>query len=96
MYVAISQFSAPGDGVIVQTPIYPPFLGAVENLGRTLLANPLRETAQGFVVDVEGLRAQAGRARMLLLCNPHNPTGRVFTTRRARGDREGRASSTIS
>jgi cystathionine beta-lyase len=79
MYVAISQFSAPGDGVIVQTPIYPPFLGAVENLGRTLLANPLRETARGFAVDVEGLRAQAARARMLLLCNPHNPTGRVFT-----------------
>jgi cystathionine beta-lyase len=79
MYVAISQFSAPGEGVIVQTPIYPPFLGAVENLGRTLLANPLRETAQGFAVDVEGLRAQASRARILMLCNPHNPTGRVLT-----------------
>jgi cystathionine beta-lyase len=78
LYVAISQFSAPGEGVIVQTPIYPPFLGAVENLGRTLLANPLRETAQGFAVDVEGLRAQAARARILMLCNPHNPTGRVL------------------
>ena len=78
MYVAISQFSAAGDGVIVQTPIYPPFLGAIENLGRTLLANPLRETAQGFAVDVEGLRSQAARARMLFLCNPHNPTGRVL------------------
>jgi cystathionine beta-lyase len=78
MYVALQQFSEPGEGVIVQTPIYPPFLGAVKNLGRTLLANPLRETESGFAVDVDGLRAQAARARLLLLCNPHNPTGRVL------------------
>jgi cystathionine beta-lyase len=78
MYVAIHQFSEPGDGVIVQTPIYPPFLSSVTNLGRRLLANPLRETPAGFAVDVDGLRAHAANARMLLLCNPHNPTGRVL------------------
>jgi cystathionine beta-lyase len=78
MYVAITQFSEPGDGVIVQTPIYPPFLSAVRNLGRTLRENPLRETERGFEVDVESLRAQAAGARILLLCNPHNPTGRVL------------------
>jgi cystathionine beta-lyase len=79
MYVAITQLSEPGDGVIVQTPIYPPFLSAVERLGRTLRENPLRETERGFAVDVEGLREQAAAgARILLLCNPHNPTGRVL------------------
>jgi cystathionine beta-lyase len=78
MYVAIAQFSAPGDGVIVQTPIYPPFLSAVRDLGRTLRENPLRETAAGYEVDLAGLRAQAVQARMLLLCNPHNPSGRVL------------------
>ena len=78
MYVAITQFTAPGDGVIVQTPIYPPFLSAVRELGRTLRENPLRETEAGYALDLEGLHAQAGAARMLLLCNPHNPTGRVF------------------
>jgi cystathionine beta-lyase len=78
MYVAIHQFSEPGDGVIVQTPIYPPFLSSVTNLGRTLLANPLRETPAGFAPDLDGLREQAARARLLLLCNPHNPTGRVL------------------
>jgi cystathionine beta-lyase len=78
MYVAIAQLTAPGDGVIVQTPIYPPFLSAVRDLGRTLRENPLRETAAGFEVDLEGLRAQAAQARMLLLCNPHNPSGRVL------------------
>jgi len=78
MYVAVTQFTEPGEGVIVQTPIYPPFLSAVRGLGRTLLENPLRETPAGFAVDVDGLAAQAARARVLLLCNPHNPTGRVF------------------
>jgi cystathionine beta-lyase len=78
MYVAITQLTAPGDGVIVQTPIYPPFLSAVRELGRTLRENPLREAAAGFEVDLEGLRAQAAQARMLLLCNPHNPSGRVL------------------
>jgi cystathionine beta-lyase len=78
MYVAISQFTEPGDGVIVQTPIYPPFLGAVRALGRTLRENPLREAAGGYEVDLEGLREQAAKAGMLLLCNPHNPSGRVL------------------
>lgn len=78
MYVAISQFTEPGDGVIVQTPIYPPFLSAVRGLGRTLVENPLREAPGGYEVDLEGLREQAAHARVLLLCNPHNPSGRVL------------------
>jgi cystathionine beta-lyase len=78
MYVAISQFTEPGEGVIVQTPIYAPFLGAVRGLGRTLRENPLRAVSGGYEVDLEGLREQAAHARMLLLCNPHNPSGRVL------------------
>ena len=78
MYVAITQFSEPGEGVIVQTPIYPPFLLAVKDLGRTLRENPLRLGARGYELDLEGLRQQAAAARVLLFCNPHNPTGRVF------------------
>jgi cystathionine beta-lyase len=78
MYVAIQQLTDPGDGLIVQTPIYPPFLGAVRELKRELLENPLREGEGGYHVDVEDLRAKAAGARMILICNPHNPTGRVF------------------
>jgi cysteine-S-conjugate beta-lyase len=78
MHVALTQFSAPGDGVIVQTPIYPPFLSAVKGQGRRLLENPLRETAEGYALDLDGLAALASQARVLMLCNPHNPTGRVF------------------
>jgi cystathionine beta-lyase len=79
IHVCIQQFSEPGDGVIVQTPIYPPFLGAVRDMGRTLRENPLVEGEGGLVLDVAGLREQAAAgARLLLLCSPHNPSGRVF------------------
>ncbi len=78
IYVALEQFSEPGDGVIVQTPIYPPFLGAVEELGRRLEENPLRVGESGYVMDLDGLAERAARSKVLLLCNPHNPTGRVF------------------
>jgi cysteine-S-conjugate beta-lyase len=79
IYVAIAQFSQPGDGVLLQTPIYAPFLHSVRDTKRNLIENPLRLEAQGYAIDVEGLRTAAARgARILLLCNPHNPSGRVF------------------
>lgn len=75
----IVVFSEPADGVIAQTPVYPPFLNAIANTGRRLVENPLIEDGSGFRVDVEGLAAAAAGARLLLLCNPHNPTGRVLS-----------------
>jgi cystathionine beta-lyase len=72
-------FSEPGDGVIVQTPIYPPFLRFVAETGRRLMENPMVRDGDRFVVDVEGLERAAADATMILLCNPHNPSGRVFT-----------------
>ena len=70
-------YSDPGDGVIVQTPIYPPFLRLIDTTKRRLVENPL-ELRGRFTVDVDNLRDVSSRARVLLLCNPHNPTGRVF------------------
>jgi cystathionine beta-lyase len=79
MYTAVHQLCEPGDGVVVQTPIYPPFLGSVAKLGRRLDENPLAQGARGYQIDLDRLRATTdARTRMLLLCNPHNPTGRVF------------------
>jgi cystathionine beta-lyase len=78
MHVALVQLTQPGDGVITQTPIYPPFLGVIREHGRTLLANELRRGANGYELDLDALRAQAKQARLLLLCNPQNPTGRAF------------------
>ncbi len=77
----IVAFSEPAEGVIAQTPVYPPFLSAIANTGRRLVENQLIENDAGYRVDIEGLAAAAagGHARLLLLCNPHNPTGRVLT-----------------
>ena len=78
MHVSLVQLTRPGDGVITQTPIYPPFLGVIKDHGRTLLTNEMRRDAGGYALDLEDLRARAKRAKLLLLCNPHNPTGRAF------------------
>jgi cystathionine beta-lyase len=71
--------SRPGEGAIVQTPIYPPFLKAVERSGRRLVENPLVRGAERFEIDFDRLRASIDpQTRLLMLCNPHNPSGRVF------------------
>src|SRR5579859_5352866 len=78
LVAAIVAFSEPGDGIIAQTPIYPPFLQCIAGTGRRLVENPLVNDGTRFVMDVEGLERAATRASMILLCNPHNPTGRAF------------------
>ena len=80
VYVALSQFSAPGEGVVVQTPVYPPFLSAVREMGRRRIDNPLVLTGAGrWELDLDGLAAISDTdVRVLLLCNPQNPTGRVL------------------
>jgi cystathionine beta-lyase len=78
VYVGLQQLSAPGDGVVVQTPIYSPFLRAVDETGRRLAENPLALGPAGYEVDLDGFRRAAAGARILLLCHPHNPSGRVF------------------
>jgi cystathionine beta-lyase len=79
LYIALLAYTQPGDGVLIQTPVYPPFIHGVRETGRRLLASPLRDMDGRFVADPAELRALAGGARIFLLCNPHNPTGRVFT-----------------
>lgn len=78
LYLSLLALTAPGDGVLVQTPIYPPFLSAVRETQRRLLLSPLVDQGQRFGIDFELLSAQGADARVLMLCHPHNPTGRVF------------------
>ncbi len=67
----------PGDGVLLLTPVYPPFWGMIADAGRRVVAYPLDEN--GWRVDVEALRAAVEPGtRALVLCNPHNPSGRAF------------------
>jgi cystathionine beta-lyase len=71
--------SEPGDGVALQVPAYPAFLGIVEQSGRQAVLNPLRDTGQRYEIDTDQFCAVADdKTRVLLLCLPHNPTGRAF------------------
>lgn len=78
IYVAIDRYAAAGEGVLVQTPVYPPFLRAVRELGRAMVENPLRPGPARWEIDFDQLRSVAAGARVFLLCHPQNPTGRVF------------------
>ncbi len=78
--LALQAFTQPGDKVILQPPVYHPFFHCVKNNGRQILENPLIEEDGFYRMDFEGLarQMQDPRARMLILCSPHNPVGRVW------------------
>ncbi len=78
--VAIHHLTAPGDGVVLHVPSYPPFLSAIAAAGRRLIEVPaqLVDGRWGFDHDELDDRLARDPARMLLLCHPHNPTGHVF------------------
>lgn len=70
----------PGDEVLIQTPIYPPFLVAPANASCVAKAVPLRYVDQRYEIDFDAFEnAITARTKLFLLCNPHNPTGRVFS-----------------
>lgn len=79
MGMAIRALTQPGDGVIVQTPVYPPFSNSVKNNGRKLIENPLKCENGVYTMDFEDLNKKAADAKLLMLCSPHNPVGRVWT-----------------
>ena len=77
---AIKAMTRPGDAVLVQTPCYNAFFPAIRNNRCVQLDSPLRQGSDGrFGVDWEDFEAKARQARVFLLCNPHNPVGRVWT-----------------
>jgi cystathionine beta-lyase len=78
--VVCRAFAEPGDDVLTSVPIYPPFLSAPTHSGCRTVRVPLTERAGRWHWDVGALEsALSERSKVLLLCNPHNPTGRVFT-----------------
>lgn len=67
---------SPGDRVVVTPPVYPPFYDCVPEAGGVVERVPLRDTGEGWELDLDGIAAAlASGARAVLLCNPHNPTG---------------------
>lgn len=77
----IKALTVPGDRVIVQPPVYNCFYSSIRNNGCELSVNPLVEIEGRFSIDFDDLEAKAAdpRAKVLLLCNPHNPVGRLWT-----------------
>ena len=79
IHLAIEAFTRPGDGVCTLTPVYPPFLQAVAETGRRLDHCTMVRGEGRYEIDFDALRAAIDdRTRLLLLCTPHNPLGRVF------------------
>lgn len=77
----IRQWSQPGDGVLIHTPAYDAFYKAIEGNQRQVLSAPLQKTAQGWHCDMAELETLLARpeCKIMLLCSPHNPTGKVWT-----------------
>lgn len=82
LYHGVAAFTEEGDGVIIMPPVYHPFYKAVEENGRRLVRCPLIEGEDlHYSIDCEKLEELASKPenRLLILCNPHNPVGRVWT-----------------
>ncbi|MFC4618798.1 MalY/PatB family protein [Camelliibacillus cellulosilyticus] len=78
--MAIEAFTKPGDKIIIQPPVYPPFFATSNDLGRRLVENPLIENNGYYTMDLDDLEKKIDdRTKMLVLCSPHNPIGRVWT-----------------
>ncbi|MEF2278841.1 aminotransferase class I/II-fold pyridoxal phosphate-dependent enzyme [Deinococcus sp. YIM 134068] len=78
IYATVSALTAPGEPVLTMTPVYHPFHLAITEQGRRVAAAPLAEGGARWEIDWDALEAAAEGCRLLLLCHPHNPTGRVW------------------
>ncbi len=76
---ALQCFTAPGDKVLIQPPVYPPYHNVTKELGRTLVTNPLKLVNGQLEVDFTDFEEKVKGCKLFLLCNPHNPCGRVWS-----------------
>ena len=77
--LAVRAFTEAGDGVLIQPPVYHPFPQVVLRAGRRVIENRLVLRDGRYVIDFEDLEKKIRSARMMILCSPHNPVGRVWT-----------------
>jgi cystathionine beta-lyase len=81
----ISAYSEPGDGVIVFSPVYHAFFRQIEAMGRVVVESPLVIEDGRFMMDLEGLAASLkGHEKIVTLCSPHNPGGRIWSVEELR------------
>ncbi len=79
--VIIKAITTPGDRVMVQTPVYNCFFSSIRNNGCELVSNPLLRTGNTYHIDFDDMESKIAdqHVKVLLLCNPHNPAGRVWS-----------------
>ncbi len=79
--VAVQEFTEPGEGVIIQQPVYYPFSSVIEDCNRSVISNRLIEKDGYYEMDFENLEklAREEQNRLIILCSPHNPVGRVWS-----------------
>lgn len=80
-YLAVNIYTQPGDGVMLMTPCYYPMYHAITRNGRVLVDNPMVLSGDHYEIDFRDFeeKAKNPNTKLLILCSPHNPTGRVFT-----------------
>ncbi|MDD2229486.1 MAG: PatB family C-S lyase [Candidatus Cloacimonetes bacterium] len=77
--LAVLSLTEPGDGVLIQTPVYPPFFSAATDHGRQLLTSSLVNNNGQYSIDWEDFESQLKLSKLFILCSPHNPIGRVWS-----------------
>ena len=78
--LSIMAYTEPKDKIIIQSPVYFPFFDAVKENDRTLINNPLKKENGKYKIDYEDLKSKIDEdTKMIILCNPHNPVGRVWS-----------------
>jgi len=75
----IGLLSQPNDRIIIQTPNYSSLMNAIKDSGRLMVENPLKFDGRSYAFDFDDLKTKSSNAKMLLLCNPNNPTGSVWS-----------------
>jgi len=79
--ISIMAFTQPGEGVLVQPPVYYPFFSTIRGRGRTVVENPLKFAGGRFEMDFDDLERKLddSAVKLVFLCSPHNPVGRVWS-----------------
>jgi cysteine-S-conjugate beta-lyase len=79
--LAIQAFTEKGEGVLINRPIYSPFASVIQKTGRVVVNSQLLNNNGYYTIDFEDFEAKAAvpKTKLFILCNPHNPTGRIWT-----------------
>ncbi len=78
LYLAVRALTKQNDGIVIQQPVYYPFEASIRKTGRQLLVNELVYKDGYYSIDFQDFEEKIKQAKMFILCNPHNPVGRVW------------------